>query len=198
MSIIAKIGTINYNEERARGTAHHPVILSAELAGSDGDYPVGLVLARNTSGKLVPYEAVADEAVGTGDGSTKTFSATLSKAVVLAGSVSVTDGTEAFTDDGLGRLTGSAGGSGTINYGTGDLSVTFTVAPSSEQAVTGDYDRDPVGVLDQDIDTDTGNAAMYIAHGSFLLAVAKVGATAQNAPSTALLNTLRDNGIFAE
>jgi hypothetical protein len=198
MSIIAKIGTISYNDERARGSAHHPVILSAELAGSDGDYPVGLVLARNTSGKLVQYEAVADEAVGTGNGTLKAFTKTLAKAPVLAGSVAVTDGTESFTDDGIGRLTGSAGGSGTINYGTGALSVTFNAAPANAGAVTGDYERDPVGVLDQDVDTDTNNAAMYITHGSFLRSVAKVGATAQDAPSTALLNTLRDKGIFAE
>jgi hypothetical protein len=138
MSITAKLGTINYNEERARGSAHHPVILSAELAGSDGDYPVGLVLARNPSGKLVQYEAVADEAVGTGDETTKAFTATLSKAPVLAGAVSVTDGTETFTDDGLGRLTGDAGGSGTVNYRTGALSVTFNAAPVDTQAITGD------------------------------------------------------------
>ncbi|MFA7174564.1 MAG: hypothetical protein WC340_14360 [Kiritimatiellia bacterium] len=198
MTITAKISTMSYDDERARGTAHHPVILSGALAGSDGEYPVGLVLARNTAGKLVQYESVAAEAVGAGDGSTKTFAATLAKAPVLAGSMSVTDGTETFTDDGLGRLTGDAGGSGTIAYGTGALSVTFNAAVTNEQAITSDYEREPIGVLDQDVDTDASNTALYITHGSFLLSVAKVGATAKAVPSTALVNTLRDKGIFAE
>jgi len=198
MTITAKISTMSYDDERARGTAHHPVILSGELAGSDGNYPVGLVLARNTSGKLVQYEDVTAEAVGTGDGSAKAFTDTLPKAPILPGSVSVTDGTETFTDDGLGRLTGDDGGSGTINYSTGDLAVTFDAAVTNAQAITADYERDPVGVLDQDVDTDTVNTALYIAHGSFLLSVAKVGATAEDAPSTALVNTLRDKGVYAE
>lgn len=198
MTITAKISTMSYDDERARGSAHHPVILSGELAGSDGDYPVGLVLARNTSGKLVQYESVSAEAVGTGNGTLKAFTDTLSKAPILPGSVSVTDGTENFSDDGLGRLTGDDGGSGTINYGTGALSVTFDAAVTNAQAITGDYQRDPVGILDQDVDTDTDNTALYITHGSFLLSVAKVGATAEDAPSTSLVNTLRDKGIFAE
>lgn len=198
MTITAKLSTMSYDEERARGTAHHPVILSGELAGSDGEYPVGLVLARNTTGKLVQYESVSDEAVGTGNGTLKAFTDTLSKAPILPGSVSVTDGTETFSDDGLGRLAGDDGGSGTINYGTGALAVTFDAAVTNEQAITADYERDPVGVLDQDVDTDTDNTALYIMHGSFKRSVAKVGATDEDTPSTALLNTLRDKGIFAE
>lgn len=198
MSIVSKLNTITYNDQRARGSAHPPVILSGELTGSDGDYPVGLILAEDTSGTLVPYEAVADENVGTGNGTLKAFTDTLAKAPVLPGSVTVTDGTENFTDDGLGRLAGDDGGSGTINYGTGAIAVTFDAAVTNAQAITADYERNPVGVLDMDVDTDTNNTAMYIVHGSFLLSVAKVGASAEAAPTTALLTTLRNKGIFAE
>jgi hypothetical protein len=101
----------------------------------------------------------------------------------------VTDGTETFSDDGYGRLTGDADGSGTIDYDTGALAVTFNANVTNEQAVTAEYERDVVGVLDQDVDTTKSGAALYIIHGSVQEPVLKVGQTAQDAPSTALLGT---------
>ncbi len=66
------------------------------------------------------------EWIAVGDGTTGPFTTTLLYAPVYPTSLSVTDGTETFTDaDGDGILTGSAGGTGTINYTTGALSVTF-------------------------------------------------------------------------
>jgi len=49
---------------------------------------------------------------------------------VLPESVIVTDGTETFTDNGDGTLTGDATGTGTVNYATGAVSVSFNAAPS--------------------------------------------------------------------
>lgn len=93
--------------------------------------------------ELSDYTAVTSESVGTGDGSTKTFTGTLS---FKAGGpkrtcmyVSITDGVETFRDDRNGVLVGSLGGTGTINYATGDYSVTFNTAPVSSQAITADY-----------------------------------------------------------
>jgi len=85
------------------------------------------------------YPSVSGESIGTGDDATTTFNATLAKTPVIPGSVSVTDGTETFTDNGDGTLTGSAGGSGTVNYTTGALSVTFNAAPSNGASITADY-----------------------------------------------------------
>jgi hypothetical protein len=68
--------------------------------------------------------------VGDGDGSTTAFTATLNNTPIKAGTVVVDDRTETFSDDGAGTLTGDAGGSGTINYTTGALSVTFNTAPT--------------------------------------------------------------------
>ena len=79
------------------------------------------------------------EQIGTGDGATITFTAVLSKTPIKPGSVTVTDGVETFTDNGDGTLTGSAGGSGTVNYTTGDISVTFATAPASGAAITASY-----------------------------------------------------------
>ncbi len=72
----------------------------------------------------------------TGDGATVTFANTFANNVpILAGSVLVDDTVEVFTDDGLGILTGNQGGSGTVDYTTGAISVTFNTAPISGQVI---------------------------------------------------------------
>lgn len=80
--------------------------------------------------------AVSAEILGSGDGVTKTFTGTLS---ALSGkrtayAITATDGTpvvETFSDNYDGTLTGSAGGTGTINYSSGAISITFNAAPSA-------------------------------------------------------------------
>lgn len=82
------------------------------------------------------YTTVTNENIGSGDGSTLTFSGTLAfkggdaKRTAFGISIAVTGG-ETFTDNYVGVLTGSAGGTGTINYTTGAWTLTFTVAPAS-------------------------------------------------------------------
>lgn len=79
------------------------------------------------------YTTVTAEARHSGDGATAAFSGTLafrSGQKRTCFGVSFTDGTETFTDDYNGVLTGSAGGTGTIDYTTGAYSLTFHVAPS--------------------------------------------------------------------
>lgn len=93
------------------------------------------------------------ENIGTGNGSTKTFTDTL---VAATGArtlmfITATDGTETFSDDRNGNLVGSAGGTGTINYATGAISVTFASAPANSQAITASYyyeDATSGGVMD--------------------------------------------------
>ena len=82
---------------------------------------------------------ITGEVVGTGDGTTVTFTATLAYPPVEAGTLLVTDGVETFSDDGLGVLTGDAAGTGSIDYQTGVLSVTFAAAPALDTSITGDY-----------------------------------------------------------
>ena len=86
---------------------------------------------------------VADENIGTGDGTEKTHAETLdfkaggSKRTCFG--IEATDGTEIFTDNYDGTLTGDKGGSGTINYTSGAISLTFNTAPTNLQAITCDY-----------------------------------------------------------
>lgn len=85
------------------------------------------------------HTQVTSETIGTGDGSTATFSATLANSSVEGGSITVTDGTETFTDNNDGTLTGSAGGTGTYNTETGAISVTFNANVTNAQAITAGY-----------------------------------------------------------
>lgn len=90
-------------------------------------------------------EYVDEESFATGDASRKAFSGNLSWTPVrpldtdYGFSVSITDGTETFTDNGSGTLTGDAGGSGTINYTTGEVSLTFHAAPGAGDSITATY-----------------------------------------------------------
>lgn len=79
----------------------------------------------------------------TGDGTTTGFNTTLtlSNSYIYAGSVIVTDNTETFTDNGLGTLTGDLGGTGSVNYNTGAIAVTFNTAPTSGQNIYLTYEQ---------------------------------------------------------
>lgn len=95
-------------------------------------------LYNDSSSVFLPLENFS-EILGRGDGATALYSGTLVFKPILAGSLSITDGTETFTDDGAGNLTGNAGGSGSINYTTGAYSATFNANVASGTAVTCTY-----------------------------------------------------------
>lgn len=81
----------------------------------------------------------------TGDGSTTAFSFTLSPIPVLPATFVLTDNTEVFEDTNTTytasdvTITGSEGGSCTLNYATGAVSVTFNTAPTNGQNITASY-----------------------------------------------------------
>jgi len=76
---------------------------------------------------------------GNGDASTVTFTDTL-EIPIKPGTVVVEDSVEVFSDDSAGTLTGNKGGSGTIDYTTGALSVTFNTAPTNGQKIYATYE----------------------------------------------------------
>ena len=94
--------------------------------------------------EISDYTRTVDEVLDTGDGAEKTFSGTLSvvSATKSCFGIKVTDDTETFYDDDLGVLTGDKGGTGTINYTSGAISVTFKVAPTNLQDIKVTYYTD--------------------------------------------------------
>lgn len=120
------------------------------------------------------YTSVTAEVLDSGDGSTVSFSGTL--AFKSGGSkrscfgVTITDGTETFIDDYNGVLVGDQGGTGTINYISGDWAVTFNTAPTSgTDNITADYQyEDPTsaGIADFAFSsTRVAGEGFYIPHG---------------------------------
>lgn len=90
-----------------------------------------------------PYygnSTIDEENHGTGDGATSAYAFSLDYTPIVAGSVIITDGTQVLSDNGSGVLVGD--GSGTVNYTTGAVSLTFTAPPTLSAAINADYQVD--------------------------------------------------------
>jgi hypothetical protein len=101
--------------------------------------------------------SVSADNVGTGDGSTLTFSYTLSQTIISRFSAQIlVSGIPVAGDDGNGNLYGPNIASGAIDYSSGALSITFVggQAPANGQAITATYIANGWGIgtgfLDED------------------------------------------------
>lgn len=95
-----------------------------------------------TESRMVHQIASVAPATGVIDGANRTFTWTLTTPVargrvVISGSSPV----QTLTDNGIGSFTGD--GTGTINYSTGAVSVTFTLAPAGASTVLLTYSYHP-------------------------------------------------------
>lgn len=91
-------------------------------------------------------EYYTKKTLGIGNGTNLVFSQATQNYPIIAGSVVVNTDVETFTDNGLGVLTGSNGGTGTVDYTTAAISVNFTTAPANKTAVYVSYLRYQKGV----------------------------------------------------
>jgi len=100
---------------------------------------------RTTTGE--PSEGDHSEVIGKGDGMMTSFMGMLLNTPIEPGSVSATDELEVFADtdngDGTGTLAGSAGGTGNIQYATGDITLNFNSPPAPDQPITVSYVGQP-------------------------------------------------------
>ena len=93
--------------------------------------PVGLTPAN-----------VTGEWVNQHDGVATSFTGILYHTPIVRGSVTATDGVQTFNDNGDGTLSPTAGvGSGTINYYTGAISLTFAAFAALDTAIRSTYRR---------------------------------------------------------
>ncbi|NDY73978.1 hypothetical protein DO021_19605 [Desulfobacter hydrogenophilus] len=190
----AKISTLTVQVKTVRAPGHDQMLFAMKLAASQGTLRAGALLSKNSSGLGVPYVDLT-QVLGTGDGSTKAYTGTVTGAPLEPGSVVVTDGVEAFADDGMGRLTGDAGGSGTINCKTGAISVSFNVNVVNETDITVTSSRKIAGVLDMDVDTTKAIDGTLVVHGTVKEAMLTKGTTPV-ACVAADFERLRDRGIY--
>jgi len=83
----------------------------------------------------------------TGDGSTVTFTTTVQAFPIMPSTTVITDNTETFQDTSQTwttsnvTLTGDLGGTATINYDSGSISVTFNTAPANGQDIYLSYEQ---------------------------------------------------------
>lgn len=87
-------------------------------------------------GRLAYRNVGIQIAVGTGVAS---YNGVLSTFPIRAGTFTATNSVESFSDNGLGVLTGTVGGSGTINYTTGAWTLTFNSAVIAGVIIRGAY-----------------------------------------------------------
>lgn len=136
-----------------------PISLIASVQPQDEEIAIvyyKAAKAMTTSGNLAAGDVIASalgdwktpiaysvsevtETIGSGNGSTKTFTATLANAPIRPGTVTVqaTVGGAVVTASDVnadGNLLG-VGASGTVDYATGDISVTFETAPDDTTSV---------------------------------------------------------------
>jgi len=117
---------------------------SLEGTGFGDSTSVVLMMREKSAGPGIDNwsaTTVSDEYFSTGDGATRKHVCTLSKTPIKPGTLSVTDGTETITDIGGGVLEGSSGGSGRINYVTGEVHASFNSAPTQHTVITSSYDH---------------------------------------------------------
>lgn len=85
----------------------------------------------------------ASELIALGDGGA-VYSGTAKYFPIVPGTFTATDSIETFTDNGDGTLTGSAGGTGTINYTTGAWTLTFNANVTLNTSIRATYTSEGV------------------------------------------------------
>lgn len=152
------------------------MMLWDRLGSTGGKDKSGLYRGKLDKDAYSDFTLVSAEAIA-GSGATRsgTLAFKASGAKRSCFNVTFTDGTETFNDNFDGTLTGSAGGTGTINYATGEYSITFA-APATTVSATY-YWEDPTsaGICDF-----SAPSATRLAGESFILRQDDGGGDLQN------------------
>lgn len=132
---------IHYDCNPVAGTITRSVttLTPTTSASSTPDTLLNTLVPNPSSAPCFQYTtqtSSAGQTIGTGTGSQATFTGTPTQVAVSAGNVWIQAGSATGTDDGRGSITGTGVSSGTVNYSTGAISVTFQAAPMVGTAVT--------------------------------------------------------------
>ncbi|HOX30909.1 MAG TPA: hypothetical protein PLB91_01190 [Spirochaetales bacterium] len=192
----AVLGKITGDVSHVVAQVHPPISGSMVVLADSGDIADGQIVAKDEDGKTIAHKKTTGVAMtGTVDGANKAFTATLSPAPVLPGSVKIDNNNvaaQSLVDDGHGRLEGD--GEGTVNYETGEVSATFTTAPAAGKTVLIAHKTRPVGVNVGACDTEEDDSASVLVHGTVNRSLVLTGSSAADAEDIAALKAI---GIFA-
>lgn len=159
-----KISTFSFGEDSIAAGGHPLVLVGHVVNAAQGDLIAGLLLGKSAT-NLVPWDE-ATEVIATGNGATKAYSGIIAQYPIQPGTLVITDGVETFVDDGLGRLTGDAGGSGTIVYATGAYNLSFAANVVTLTDVEATNYNELVCVNEGLVDTTAETSCNGVVHGS--------------------------------
>lgn len=113
------------------------------------------------------------ESIGTGNAALVTFANTLATTPILPYSVQVTADTIVAVDDGNGNLSGTGIDTGTIDYTTGAISITYLVAPANAVDISVDYrdeadKRHGICLANAELDRPTKTVTVTVESGQTL------------------------------
>jgi len=192
----AVVGKIMDDTSRVVARVHPPITENMAVLANSGDIADGQIVAKDKDGAVIAHKKTTGVAMtGTVDGTNKAFSASLSPAPVLPGSVKIDNNNtsaQSLVDDGNGRLMGD--GSGTVNYKTGEVAVSFTTAPASGKTVLIAHKTAPIGVNVDACDTEEDESAKVLVHGTVNSDCVLTGSSAADAEDIAALKAI---GVFA-
>lgn len=188
-----KLTTFSFGEDSIAAAGHPLVLVGKKVKTNQGDLVAGLLLGKSPT-DLVPWDTDT-EVIATGNGSTKAYSGVIAHHPIQPGTLVITDGVESFTDDGLGRLTGDDGGSGTIVYATGAYSLSFNANVVNATEVEATNYNELACVNETLVDTTAEASCNGVVHGAVRADRLKkgAGATALAAADYLRLNAL---GIY--
>lgn len=166
------------------------VAIAKQFALSNGLIAEGTLVAIDGNDLVVPYAEDKSTVIGSGDGTVKVFSGTLTGLKIQPRSLTVAAGAQILADDGFGRLKGD--GIGMVDYETGEVEAEFDAAPANAAPVTAAYANRLIGVAAREVDTDAGDdvgpvLVMGVANKDALL----VGEVAAGSDAVARLEALK-------
>jgi len=131
---------VHYNCDTTAGTLTRSVttVTPSAIASSAGLTLLSTLIANPGGTPCFQYTAqvpTSAQTLGTGNGSLTTFSGTVTPAPVSSGSLAVIAGSVFGLDSGSGSIIGTGVSSGTVNYTTGAVSITYGAAPATGTAV---------------------------------------------------------------
>lgn len=179
------------------------IVISQKLKSDQGVLAAGCIISLSAAALGIPYQKYAAlEMAGLRNGTNKvfTYAGAGFDGELAPRSVVITHGDQEVLDDGHGSLYGD--GTGTVNYITGVVSVTFDAAPANEsEAPELAADSLPIGVLTRAADTslnDDGKAKNdvgdVLVHGSVTKDLITINGSAASAAEYARLKAV---SVFA-
>ena len=190
------IGEVGINSQEAADHRHEPVVNRVQLVADHEDVEVGELLFEGSAGAVSAEDAESAKTAAA-NGTKTAFDFDFGE--VLPGTVIITtDDTTAKTvsDNGDGTLGGEAeDGTGTVDYSTGKVSVTFSAAPADTKTVTAKAVKGSgfVGVANDTVGKDEDNGVNVVIHGTIHEGIAKVNGFAATSEQ---LKFLARHGIY--